>query len=115
MPGPQPARLVKSHGRPLFLNDRARGTHWLDVRVVFHLMLRSQPRFVFSIPYNAALLALTMPGGKCTPLMKRTVREESGAWLWLKNAAVRATPTARSSLFGSACSCRNTASGRPAR
>ena len=32
--------------------------------------------------------------------MKRTVRDDSGAMLWLKNAAVRATPTARSSLAG---------------
>jgi len=34
--------------------------------------------------------------------MKRTVREERGAMSWLKKAAVRATPTAWSSLFGSA-------------
>ena len=31
------------------------------------------------------------------PLMKRTVREESGAWSLLKKAAVRAKPAARSS------------------
>ena len=38
--------------------------------------------------------ALITPGGKCTPLRKRTVRDDNGAMLWLKNAAVRATPTA---------------------
>ena len=30
------------------------------------------------------------------PLIKRTVREESGAWSLLKNAAVRASETASS-------------------
>ena len=37
-----------------------------------------------------------MPGGKCMPLMKRTVRDESGASLLLKNDAVRASATASS-------------------
>ncbi len=37
------------------------------------------------------------PGGKWTPLMKRTVRDESGAWSLLKNAPVRASETASSS------------------
>ena len=37
------------------------------------------------------------PGGKWTPLMKRTVRDESGAWSLLKNAPVRASDTASSS------------------
>src|SRR5580658_3570385 len=43
------------------------------------LIARLQPRLVFSIPYSAALAEFTTPGGKCIPLMNRTVREESGA------------------------------------
>ncbi len=77
--------------------------------------LKSQPRLLFSIPYSAALAVLVMPGGKWMPLRKRTVREVSGAWLWLKNAAVRATPTALSSFAFETVLPRKTASGRPAR
>src|SRR5258706_396127 len=47
--------------------------------------------------------------------MVRTVREESGAWLLLKKAVVRATPRAMSSLAGLALACRNSATGRPVR
>src|SRR5258706_16402898 len=47
--------------------------------------------------------------------MVRTVREESGAWLLLKKAAVRATPRAMSSLAGVGLACRNSATGRPVR
>src|SRR5882672_12556344 len=57
--------------------------------------------------------------------MKRTVREESGAWLLLKNAPVRANATATSFAFcswpkfpaavaGAFC-VRNTPSTKPAR
>src|SRR6266540_3956756 len=42
-----------------------------------------------------------MPGGKWIPLMKRTVRDDSGAWLLLKKAPVRASETARSFAFTS--------------
>ncbi len=56
----------------------------------------SQPRFVFSIPYNAACAVKLMPGGKCTPLMKRMVREESGPSPCEKNEAVRASAIATS-------------------
>src|SRR5665213_905123 len=38
------------------------------------------------------------------PLMNRTVREDSGAWSLLKNAAVRARETARS--FASTCALK---------
>ena len=38
------------------------------------------------------------PGGKWMPLIKRTVREESGASLLLKNAPVRARETANSTV-----------------
>src|SRR5436190_7537460 len=47
--------------------------------------------------------------------MKRMVRDESGAWLLLKNAVVRATPSARSSFAGFAAGWRKTASVRPER
>ena len=56
------------------------------------------PRLVFSIPYKSPLGAFVTPGGKWIPLMKRTVRVESGAWLLLKKAAVRASATASSLL-----------------
>src|SRR5436190_10410109 len=49
------------------------------------------------------------------PLMKRTVRDDSGAMLWLKNAAVRAVATARSSFVEGAPALRSTARMRPAR
>ena len=39
---------------------------------------------------SAALPVFITPGGKCTPLINRTVREDSGAWSLLKNAPVRA-------------------------
>ena len=55
--------------------ERAGGTSWPGMNVV----LNAQPRLVFSIPYSAALPVNVMPGGKWMPLMKRTVREESGA------------------------------------
>ena len=58
--------------------------------------MNGHPRFVFSIPYKAALETNMTPGGKWMPLMKRTVRLESGAWLLLKKAAVRATAAASS-------------------
>src|SRR5579864_1239635 len=60
-------------------------------------LLRVQPRLVFSIPYRSALGAPPTPGGKCMPLMNRTVREDKGAWSLLKKAAVRAKLTANSS------------------
>src|SRR5580765_2351683 len=83
MPGPQPdVPTIASHGPPL--SDFAGGT----VLGALNAVKRSQPRFVFSIPYNAAGGALVTPAGKCTPLMKRTVRDDKGAMLWLKNAAV---------------------------
>ena len=94
MPGPQPDVPPIGVARSAVRCDFAGGT----LLVALNTVLRSQPRFVFSIPYSAAVGALITPGGKCTPLMKRTVRDESGAMLWLKNAAVRATPTARSSF-----------------
>ncbi|MCH8313612.1 MAG: hypothetical protein IID17_11570 [Nitrospinae bacterium] len=40
-----------------------------------------------------------MPGGKCSPLMKRTVREVKTACLCEKNAAVRARATAASASW----------------
>ena len=79
MPGPMPP-----------LTDLAGGT----LLPGLNSTPRSQPRLVFSMPYNAAFGALITAGGKCTPLRKRTVRDDNGAMLWLKNAAVRATPTA---------------------
>jgi hypothetical protein len=110
MPGPQPLRSVVSQRMPL--NARARGMHFDGSA---NVTLKSQPRFVFSMPYSAALGVLVMPGGKWMPLMKRTVREERGAWLWLKNAAVRATPTARSRSLTGAPGFSYSASTRPAR
>ncbi len=62
------------------------------------LVFSGQPRFVFSMPYKSPLGAFVTPGGKWIPLMKRTVRLESGAWLLLKKAAVRARATASSLL-----------------
>ena len=66
-----------------------------------------------------------LPGGKCTPLMKRTVLLVRGAWLLLKNAPVRANPTATSLLLtcwlkfpvtvGGASGLRYSASTFPAR
>src|SRR5216684_390955 len=110
MPGPQPdVPATASHGPPL--SDFAGGT----VLGTLNAVWRSQPRLVFSMPYSAATGAFVTPAGKCTPLMKRTVRDESGAMLWLKNAAVRATPMARSSLFGLALFWWKSASTRPAR
>src|SRR5216684_8364912 len=110
MPGPQPdVPTAASHGPPL--SALAGGTALGALNTVW----RSQPRLVFSMPYSAAGGAFVTPAGKCTPLMKRTVREESGAMLWLKNAAVRATPMARSSLFGLALFWWKSASTRPAR
>ena len=47
--------------------------------------------------------------------MKRTVRDDSGAWSLLKNAAVRASPTARSSSPPEAPGLRKSASGLPSR
>ncbi len=58
--------------------------------------LNGQPRLLFSIPYSGALPVYMIPGGKWMPLMKRTVREESGAWSLLKKLAVRARATATS-------------------
>ena len=55
--------------------ERAGGTSLPGMNIV----LNPHPRLVFSIPYRAALGVKLMPGGKCTPLMKRTVRLESGA------------------------------------
>src|SRR5258708_15487889 len=94
-PAPQPEESVELHGLLTVVEDsaameRPRTTHW----PAFHTTLRSHPRLDCSMPYSAATPALMTPGGKCTPLMKRMVREESGAWLLLKKAAVRATPTA---------------------
>src|SRR3954454_23930342 len=110
MPGPQPdVPAIASHGPPL--SDFGDGTLLATLNTVW----RSHPRFVFSMPYNAAGGALVTPAGKCTPLMERTVRDDSGAMLWLKNAAVRATPTARSSLFALAPFWWKSASTRPAR
>src|ERR1700688_1998344 len=56
-----------------------------------------------------------MPGGKWMPEMKRTVRDESGAWSLLKNAPVRARPIARSSLAPVAPAWRYRRSTLPAR
>src|SRR5438477_10401116 len=91
MPGPQPDVPARaSHGPPL--SDLAGGT----VLDALNGVKRLQPRLVFSIPYSAAGGALVTPAGNCTPLMKGTVRDDSGVMLCLKNAAVRAAPTARS-------------------
>src|SRR4029079_3129795 len=48
-----------------------------------------QPRLMFSTPYSAALGVFLIPGGKCVPLMKRTVRDDSGAWSFENIAPVR--------------------------
>src|SRR5262245_18038817 len=37
-----------------------------------------QPRLMFSTPYSAAFDVFFTPGGKWMPLMKRTVRDDSG-------------------------------------
>src|SRR5450432_3238364 len=51
------------------------------------------------MPYKSAFCVSETPGGKCTPLMNRTVLLVKGAWLLLKNAPVRASPTATSLLL----------------
>ena len=66
-----------------------------------------------------------IPGGKWMPLRKRTVRDDSGAWSLLKNAAVLASATANSlasttalkfaTAVAGAPVFRNTPSTRPAR
>src|SRR2546430_281040 len=76
MPGPQPdVPPTASQGPPL--SDFAGGTGLGALNAVW----RSHPGLVFSIPYSAAGGALVTPAGKCTPLMKRTVRDDSGAML----------------------------------
>ncbi len=85
IPVPQPAVLPFAHGPPARL--AARGTFGMAKP-------KSQPRFVFSMPYSAAGGLLRTPGGKWMPLMNRTVRDDSGAWSLEKNAPVRARPTA---------------------
>src|ERR1700693_5512596 len=45
-----------------------------------------QPRLVFSIPYRSAFGASETPGGKWTPLMKRTVRLGRGGRVVVENA-----------------------------
>ena len=111
MPVPQPeVSMPAAQTAPGWI-ERARGMHF----PASNGTLKSQPRFVLPMPYSAPLGVFVMPGGKWMSLMKRTVREESGAWLWLKNAAVRATPTASSSLAFETPARRKTASGRPAR
>ena len=109
MPLPQPVLPNGVQGFPL--TDVAGAMYPPGLNGTFS----AQPRFVFSMPYSGAFGASATPGGKCTPLMKRTVREESGAMLLLKKAAVRARPTARSSFAGSAFGLRKSASGFPAR
>ena len=47
--------------------------------------------------YSGPDSAFNTPGGKCVPLMNRTVRELNGAWSLEKNAAVRASDAATSS------------------
>src|SRR5947207_619857 len=85
MPAPQPLASPALHGLSSTMpsSERARGTHWPG----FQITPKSQPRFDCSMPYSAATDAFFTPGGKCTPLMKRTVRDDSGAWLLLKRAA----------------------------
>jgi hypothetical protein len=39
---------------------------------------KAQPRLVFSMPNSAAAAVFCTPGGKCSPLRKRTEREVSG-------------------------------------
>src|SRR5882762_455373 len=41
------------------------------------VVLSGQPPFVFSIPQRSAGPVPLTPGGKCMPLMNRTVREDS--------------------------------------
>ena len=48
------------------------------------------------------------------PLMNRTVREERGAWLLVKKAAVRASPTASSSALTTAPKFPTPVVGAPA-
>src|SRR5277367_6572498 len=49
--------------------ERDGGTDWPGRNVV----LKPQPRLVFSIPYSAAFPVNGIPGGKWIPLMYRTV------------------------------------------
>ncbi len=74
-----------------------------------------QPRLLFSMPYNAALGVLGTPGGKWMPLMKRTVRVDSGASALLNIAAARAVVTATSGPVGDAPGRASTPRIRPPR
>src|SRR5438034_789125 len=95
IPSPQPRASRALHGRPL--SDFDGVTAWPGLKSgVTGGDAIGQPRFVFSMPYRAAFGLFVIPGGKWTPLMKRTVRDDRGAWSLLKNDAVRASETAKS-------------------